>query len=370
MAPRQLKWRNLILGGTFLGAVVAVALGVLLFARVGAVRGDSFILYAAFSDARLIIPNSEVWLLGEKVGIVEEITFRPPADDTTAHVLLRLKLWERARPYIRRDATAQLRSGGSLLGAPVVYINGGSRVAAAVTSGDTVVALARLDPDQLQTDIRGGLADARVVLADLRSVAAGVGRTRSTVSSLLGGAGDGRLSGPVGDLVRSMERLTGSETGSVGLLMADTQIRRRAAGISARFDSLVTATREPIGTVGRARSDSALARAVAALLAEATQVRGEANALMMALTRTTSDSAAAVVTDTGAVASPAMDRGTDSAATAGAIGVSGAARPVAPIATPASRAALEMRAELRQVDSAMAAVIADLKRRPWRYLPF
>lgn len=369
MAPRQLQWRDLIPGGIFLGVVVAVALGVLLFARVGAVRGDTFILYAAFPEARLIIPNSEVWLLGEKVGTVEEITFRPPAEDSTAHVLLRLKLWERARPYIRRDATAQLRNGGSLLGAPVVYISGGSGEAAAVASGDTVAALARLDPDELQTDIRGGLDDARIVLADLRAVAAGVGRTRSTVSSLLGGAGDGRLSGPVGEFVRSMEGLTGSETGSVRLLIADAQIRRRAAGISARFDSLVTATREPVGTVGRARSDSALTRAVAALLAEATQVRGEANALMMALSRTPTDSTAAVVTDTAAVVSPAAS-GAPTPAAAGVTGAAGARGPVAPIATPASRAALQMRAELRQVDSAMAAVIADLKRRPWRYLPF
>ncbi len=340
MAIDRLKWRELVPGLIFSAVVLAVVLGVLLFARVGAVRGDTFVLYAAFSDARQVIPNSEVWLLGEKVGIVEEITFRPPAEDSTAHVLLRLKLWERARPYIRSDATAQLRSGGSLLGAPVVYLSGGTPTATLIVTGDTVRSRAPLDPVQIRANIASGLGDARAVLADLRVVAAGVGRTRSTVSALIGGGGDGRpLAGPVGGLMASIEGIGGADSGSIRLLVADARLRTRATSIQSRLDSLVTAARGPGGTLGRARTDSALTRAVAVLLADAQQLRGEVQALSAALLpRAETDSVA------------------DGA--------------VVPIATPAARAALAARAELAELDSALAAVIADAKRRPWRYLPF
>src|SRR5215207_778262 len=86
--PRPLRWSQLLPGSLALAGLVALAAGVLLFARVGALRGETLRLYALTSQARGVIKGTEVWVAGQKVGLVETVRFRPPTADTAARVVL------------------------------------------------------------------------------------------------------------------------------------------------------------------------------------------------------------------------------------------------------------------------------------------
>jgi hypothetical protein len=84
------SWKDLWLGSVVLALAGAGAAAVLAFARVGALRGDTVRLYAVTPHARGILPGSEVWLAGRKVGLVRSVGFRPPSTDTSLRVILAL----------------------------------------------------------------------------------------------------------------------------------------------------------------------------------------------------------------------------------------------------------------------------------------
>src|SRR5436190_16296543 len=76
--PARLSWRHLIPGIIALAAVAAVALGVAMFAGIGRMRGDTMTLYASESQARGVLRGTEVWLAGQKIGMVDGVSFQPP----------------------------------------------------------------------------------------------------------------------------------------------------------------------------------------------------------------------------------------------------------------------------------------------------
>src|SRR5690606_24758467 len=122
----RLRWRGLVPGIVFLTTIVILAAGVLVFADIGAVRGTTIPVHVAFSEAREIIPNTEVWLNGERIGAVRSVQFQPATSEPDKRLVVTLDLLEVARPYVRRDATVQVRRGESFLGAPVIYVSGGT----------------------------------------------------------------------------------------------------------------------------------------------------------------------------------------------------------------------------------------------------
>ena len=77
--PRRTRWKELVVGLIALAVVTGVALVVLVFARVGTLHGSTFRLFARTNEARGVIRSSEVWLQGQKVGVVKQVTFMPPA---------------------------------------------------------------------------------------------------------------------------------------------------------------------------------------------------------------------------------------------------------------------------------------------------
>src|SRR5687768_10443467 len=111
--PRPKRWADLVPG---LAALAVLGLGVaavLLFARVGTLRGRADRLYAAVAEARGVTAGTEVWLGGYQVGTVADVVFRPPSLDTAARVLLVLDVLEQHLPAIRRNADVRIKPGGS-----------------------------------------------------------------------------------------------------------------------------------------------------------------------------------------------------------------------------------------------------------------
>jgi ABC-type transporter Mla subunit MlaD len=270
---RARSWKEVWLGGVVLAATVAAALAVLAFARVGALRGDTLRLYAVTPHARGILPGSEVWLAGRKVGVVSDVGFRPPGTDTALRVLLTLEVLAEPSRAIRRDSPVAIRAGGSLIGAPVVAIAPNANAAPAVRSGDTLVA----DPGNELESIRTRLTttvgtEVPVILDNLRVLGAQLATARGTLGAL-GVEGPSRIGATASAASAVVHRATRGP-GAVGRDAALAQLRATRA----RIGRLRAVAAAPTGTVGRLRTDSALAGAardvradldtLAALLAE------------------------------------------------------------------------------------------------------
>ena len=107
--PPRLSWNRLLPGLIALAAVLLIAVGVVLFAGVGQVRGRKIHFYVLTDQARGVLHGTEVWLAGQKVGMVDGVTFRPPTTDSLARVLMAVSVRARDAEPIRRDSRADSR---------------------------------------------------------------------------------------------------------------------------------------------------------------------------------------------------------------------------------------------------------------------
>jgi phospholipid/cholesterol/gamma-HCH transport system substrate-binding protein len=261
---RARSWKEVRLGAAVLVATAVAAASVLAFARVGALRGDTVRLYAVTPHARGILPGSEVWLAGRKVGVVQDVGFRPPDSDTALRVLLSLDVLAGPSRAIRRDSPVAIRAGGSLIGAPVVAIAPNTNTAPAVRDGDTLVA----DPGNELESIRTRLTttvgtEVPIILDNLRVLGAQLATARGTLGAL-GVEGPSRIGATAGAASAVVQRVT-QGAGALGVAFGRGEAAGRLRSARARIGELRALAASPDGTVGRLRSDSALAGALGRL---------------------------------------------------------------------------------------------------------
>lgn len=253
-----------------IAAVLGLAIFVLTYARVGALRGATFRVYLPVEEVRNVMPGTEVWLAGKRVGAVRRIEFRPITTDTTQRLLLELTILRSSQPLIRLDSEGVVRSGGTLLGAQVVNLTVGTTATRAVVPGDTLrPAQVREAPDFASTlaalgaeftTIAENVRTLREATDGLTDRVGTIDRDRQRVMSL--------LRGPIGRPAR--------QAGSLQLLMEDDELGARLQRISAGIDSVRVALDAPRGTLGRLRHEQLLQDRLASLSTEL----GEINRLL------------------------------------------------------------------------------------------
>ncbi|HET7457109.1 MAG TPA: MlaD family protein [Gemmatimonadaceae bacterium] len=261
--PRIQNWRSLLPGLLALAATIAFAIGVLTFARVGALHGSTIRVYSAMSEARGVMKGTPVWLNGQSVGQVVSVEFVPPSSDTTVHILVVMDILKRYAGFIRLDARAQIRSGGTLIGAPVVYLSSVATEGRTVHEGDTLRSLPQGDPEGVASQIALASRDFPAIIANVKELRADLSSARGTTGAILNDDAL-KLDVVLDRGTRLADRaLHGSGTISRALSGGASAASVRAQRALARADSvraLVASARE---TMGRARSDSTLLRSVA-----------------------------------------------------------------------------------------------------------
>ena len=302
--PHQLHWRELK-GGMIAAAVIAaIIVSILAFARVGALHGKKVTLYVVTDEASGVLAGTEVWLSGEKDGLVTDISFRPPSSDTLERLLIKTQVLAKALPHIRRDSYAQIRPGGTLIGTPVIFISSGTLGSPGLKDGDTLRArptagvgsvaegAANLAPQlgalvsaaksihSKTTHEVGTIGNFRASgLEDLPDIAAGVrslnsrARGNGTLAASLRGDIKLRASHALAS-VDSIKRLVASDRGNIGRFRKDSTLSTKTAHVIAELDTLSLLLKSPLGTIAAVHSDSVLARKL-----------DEQRALMAALVR-------------------------------------------------------------------------------------
>jgi len=300
---RVARWRDLTVGVVGAAALAATVVSILLFARVGALHGDTATLYVVTNKAVGVLEGTEVWLSGQKIGLVKAIRFRPLATDTSQRLAIETEILADRMSFIRKNSFADVRPGGNLIGSPVVYIGSGTPTARPVRSGDTLFAAPQsIDDVGARIEILIGelnaLADTgKKVLAQVNSPQSSVGAfrisgmpqitsARSSFSRLMTQSmqGDGTIGlavrgDPVGRFRTilaqkdSVMLLLSSGDGNVGRFRRDSTLFRTVAGIRADLDSLRALIANPASAMSRAQNDSTLSLEIA-------RVRVELGALM------------------------------------------------------------------------------------------
>lgn len=257
------RWRELTIGLIGFGAVVAIVVGVLMFAEVGGIRGKKVTLYVAADETGGLLEGGDVYLAGKRVGKIASIVFRPPSTDTTQRLLIKAAVLERALPLIRRDSPVQIAPLGSFLGSPVLGIGAGSSTAPQAQPGDTLYA--------------GAFRQAEGVMAQLAAVGRDFGALKEEVSAVVedmkiarGTFGAMAVEGPrdIGRVGADFSRFTARLTrggGTVNMIMNDPKLGARFGAIRSDVDSLRLLITSERGTVGKFRRDTTLGASVQSL---------------------------------------------------------------------------------------------------------
>lgn len=284
---KALRWRS-VSGGLVALVVLAVVITLVLkYARTGVLRGEKFRLYVAVPDATGLLAGSDVWLNGQRVGTVTGIGFAPPTTDPEVRVVVATDVLRRMQRDIRFDSRAELRSGGTIIGAPVVFLSSGTLKARHVVPGDTLRGAGKSDLEiaasratEALAEVPGILADAKIIMANAR----GAGNRLSAMMHTDYGRGSFTA-----QRAAMAERLAGK--GSAGRLMHDEALRRRVAASMAATDSLRALLASRMNEMGRFRRDTSLKVVVQSLRADVATLRAMAASPNGTVGRITTDSA-------------------------------------------------------------------------------
>jgi phospholipid/cholesterol/gamma-HCH transport system substrate-binding protein len=269
---RRLFWSDVRGGLLACVVIVVVAVAILTFMRVGAMHGDTFRLYALVGEARGVTKGSEVWLSGQKIGRITDIQFRPPAlADTTSRILISMEVLEEHRGAMHRDAVAQIRAGGSVIGPPVVYISPGTPRTALLRPNDTVRTLVQSDVEGATAQLSGAMRDVPAILSNVRQMRTQLGSSQGTVGAFLNGSGFGEVQRARAQTSRLMNSI-GGRGGSVGRIMNGGPMERVGQTL-ARVDSVRALLASGSMSLGRFRRDSTLRAEVGDIRNELTLVR-------------------------------------------------------------------------------------------------
>ncbi len=271
--PDRHRWRALAPGLVVIAVIIIASAAVLRYGRMITMHGRTIRLFVAMADARNIMPGSEVWLDGRKVGIVRELGFSPPTTDTLHRVVAALDVLAADREFIRRNATAELRAGYTLVAPPVVYIGAGTPSAPPVTDGDTIRAMPGPDFEQVTSRVAVASREFPAIISNVKLLASQLQTAQGTLGAL-------GVDGPPRGMAEAQRRAgaLGADLttphGTVGRILAGRgALTGRAQRVMARVDSLRALLAANHGTYGRIRSDSTLVRQIADLRDEVSIVR-------------------------------------------------------------------------------------------------
>jgi phospholipid/cholesterol/gamma-HCH transport system substrate-binding protein len=263
--PRSQNWRSLLPGLIALAVVIVGGIAVLSFARVGALHGSTIRIYSYMAEARGVLKGTPVWLQGQPVGQVLAVEFLPPSTDSTVNVVVVMDLLKEDAQYLRRDAVAQVTTGGTLIGAPVVALVNVGTSAPLIHEGDTLRSTPQGDPEGVASRIAFASRDFPAIIANVKDLRTQLGSVRGTTGALLNDDALGI------DLVRTRgtrianRALHGNGTVARVISGGTSRAMARAQHALAEADSLRTLLASGQSAVGRFRRDTSLMRTVTSL---------------------------------------------------------------------------------------------------------
>jgi len=273
---RRLSWSDVRGGIIAVIAMLVLVFAVMRYSRVGVLRGETLTLYALVGEARGLLLGSEVWLSGQKIGKVTDIRFRSPSvADTSSRIEIKMQVLAKYKSAIHSDAIAQIRAGGSFIGAPVMYMSAGTLKAREIRSGDTVNTHPQADVEGATGQFSTAAQELPVIISNVKVLSAQLKGTQGTVGAFLNapeGRGTKQLARARAQATQLTSRL--SDSGTVGRFMSG-ELTKRASRVMARADSVRTLLASNNTSLGRIRRDSTLLSEVADIRNELSIVRSQ-----------------------------------------------------------------------------------------------
>ena len=272
-SPSRLRWRNLAFGVASGVVVLTLAALIMIYGRVGSLRGKTYQLYVTTDAARGVIRGTEVWLDGQKVGLVKNVDFRGASASVKERLVLSLEVLDAVRSQVRADSRVRIRAGATLIGDQVVYITSGTAKNPVVGAGDTLHSGMQSDIESATSNAAIAMKEFPAIVANVKLLAAELQSAQGTIGSLTGMPKDASFAALRAKSERVMRRLS-SSSGTLSLALSDSALlRARVQRAMAQADSIRQLLASDSHSLGRFRKDSTLMRDVADIRTELDRVR-------------------------------------------------------------------------------------------------
>jgi hypothetical protein len=184
-----------------------------------------------------------------------------------------MKILATYQPAIHRDAIAQIRNGGTVIGAPVMYVSPGTVKTREIQSGDTLSTHPQADVEGATGQFGTAAREFPVIINNVKVLSAQLKGTEGTVGAFLNspnGPGMKQIARARSQAGQIASRL--SDSGTVGRFMRGG-LTERADRVMARADSVRTLLASNNTSLGRIRRDSTLLNEVADIRNELSIIR-------------------------------------------------------------------------------------------------
>jgi len=245
----------------------------MIYGRVGSLRGKTYQIYVTTDAARGVIRGTEVWLDGQKVGLVKNVDFRGASASVKERLVLSLEILDAVRSHVRADSRVRIRSGATLIGDQVVFITSGTAKNPVLAQGDTLYSGMQSDIESATTNAAVAMREFPAIMANVKLLAVQLQSAQGTIGALTGMQQDSKLATLRAKSERVMRRLS-SSSGTVSLVLSDSALlRARVQRAMAQADSIKQLLASDSHSLGRFRRDSTLMRDVADIRTELDRVR-------------------------------------------------------------------------------------------------
>ncbi|UCE71959.1 MAG: MCE family protein [Nitrospiraceae bacterium] len=136
---KQARWARLKVGLVITIAVVVIFLAVMFAGNIEKMFAPRIEIHASFDDVKGLREGSPVWFSGVEIGAVKDIQFT-----IQRHITVSMIIFQDTLQYLKKDSMAQILTLG-LLGDKYIEISTGSKEAAGLQIGDTLLGTGQIE---------------------------------------------------------------------------------------------------------------------------------------------------------------------------------------------------------------------------------
>lgn len=232
-----------------LGLLIFVALAVFLWASIQGGTNlfkKQYELHTEFSNVQGVVAGAPVWFQGVEVGTVKRLEFVARGDSSRVRISFTVN--DRVWPMVRADSKVKIQAL-NLFGEKFMEVTPGSREAARVADGATLISERPTDVTELITRGEDIVDDLAATTADLRELMAKVKRGEGSLGKL---ANSEELYTNLNSTIVQVRTLTAS------LDRSQEAMKNSLTSVATSLDSVMTLVHSGDGSLGRLARDPAL----------------------------------------------------------------------------------------------------------------
>ncbi len=171
--------RNVRLGIFIFIGLLFFVIGIMAIGSINKAFTKTIFVTSEFNDVSGLQQGDNIWFSGVKVGTVKEMEFLP-----NANVNVTMKIEEKSKEFIKKNANAKVASDG-LIGSKIIVIYGGTPDASSIESGDKLAVEDLISTEDMMNMLQENNVNLLAITTDFKSITKKIAEGEGSLGKLL-----------------------------------------------------------------------------------------------------------------------------------------------------------------------------------------